>query len=80
MNWDWLKSKFFWLNIVGIAIVTVEYLVNNNTLPQYAAIEGLIWAVLNAILAAIQSKTVTGLKVKLSDANFRISRLTITGK
>jgi flagellar motor component MotA len=65
MNWSWLKSRFFWLNLIAIIILIVQYLIDNNSLPDYAKWEALFIVVLNAIAGMIQSNEVAKLKAKL---------------
>jgi hypothetical protein len=42
-----LKSKFFYLNLIAILVLVVQYFINNQILTQYAVYEGLIIVVLN---------------------------------
>jgi uncharacterized membrane protein YjfL (UPF0719 family) len=63
---NWLKSKFFWLNLIAIIIMIIQYLIDNNSLPDYAKWEVLGIVILNAIAGMIQSAEVAKLKAKLS--------------
>jgi hypothetical protein len=60
-----LKSKVFWVNIVAIIIVAIQYLINNNILPDYVVWEGLALAIFDAIAAALSSQKLDTLKKSL---------------
>ena len=64
-----LKSKFFWLNLIAIAVLIIQQLINNNLLPQYGVYEGIAIAVLNAVAGMIQGQQVTMMKAKLAKLN-----------
>ncbi|MDD5510617.1 MAG: hypothetical protein PHI12_07405 [Dehalococcoidales bacterium] len=62
MSWGFLKTKWFWLNLIAIIILVIQYFVSNEMFPQYVAWEGLVLVVLNAIAGMIQSGQNTALK------------------
>ena len=57
-----LKSRFFWLNLLAICVLIIQYFINNQMFPSYIGWEGLALVVLNAIAGMLQSNTVTLLK------------------
>ncbi len=59
------KSKFFWLNVIALLILVIQYFINNNAFPEYVGWEGLALVVLNAIAGMIQSQQVAKLKAQL---------------
>jgi membrane protein YdbS with pleckstrin-like domain len=59
-----LKSKFFWLNLIALAILIVQYFVTNQMFTQWLAWEGLAIVVLNAIAGMIQTQQVVELKAQ----------------
>lgn len=51
----WIKSKFFWLNLLAIIALIIEYFIDNNLFTNYIAWEGLALVVINAISGMISS-------------------------
>lgn len=63
---SWLKSKIFWLNLIALVILVLQYAIDNNLVPaEWVPIEALIVVVLNAIANMITSNQVTGLRAKV---------------
>ena len=59
------SSKFFWLNLIAIVILVIQYFINNQILVSYVAYEGLAIVVLNAIAGILQTQQVKNLKKQL---------------
>jgi len=62
---DWLKSKFFWLNVIAIVIATIQYFIDNQMFVEWIKWEALIVVILNMIAGMIQATTVSKLKAIL---------------
>lgn len=60
-----LKSKFFWLNIIAIVVLIIQYFIDNEMLAEYVKWEALAVVVLNAIAGMIQSQQTTTLKKQI---------------
>jgi hypothetical protein len=56
-----LTSRFFWLNLIGLVVNILQYVITNNLLPQYAflitTIIGILQIILNAIAGMVQAQT-----------------------
>ncbi|MGA2669805.1 MAG: hypothetical protein ABSF21_00050 [Dehalococcoidia bacterium] len=65
MDWSFLKAKFFYLNLIALVILAVQYFISNQMFTQYLAWEGLIVVLLNAIAGMIQGNQVAKLKKNL---------------
>jgi hypothetical protein len=64
---EFLKSRFFWLNLIAILILVITFAVDNSLFTgMWVSIAGLIIVVLNAIVGMIKSQEVKALKAKLS--------------
>jgi hypothetical protein len=60
---QWLKSKFFWLNVIAIALLVLQYAANNSMVPaSWVKYESLAVVVLNAIAGMIQANAIRKLK------------------
>ena len=59
------SSKFFWLNLIAIVILVIQYFINNQILVSYVAYEGLAIVVLNALAGILQTQQVKNLKKQL---------------
>ena len=65
MNWNLLKSKTLWLNVIAIILMVIQYLENWPKNPSdWLMWEGLAVVVLNAIAGMIQSQTNAALKLE----------------
>ncbi len=64
---EWMKSKFFWLNVIVIIILVLQYTINNQLAPaSWVPYETMFVVVLNAIAGMIISQQVTALKRQLN--------------
>ena len=61
----WYQSKFFWLNLIALVLLIVNYFLSNDIFPNFNVWWGLIVVVLNAIAGMIQATQVARLKAKL---------------
>ena len=68
----WMKSKFFWLNVIAIIILIVQYFIQNQTFPQWVAFEGLAIVVLNAIAGMIQGQQIATMKAKAAKLGIKL--------
>ncbi len=59
---SWLKSKFFWLNVIAILLAIIQYFTDNKMFTSWAPWEGLAVVILNMIAGMIQGNTVKKLK------------------
>jgi len=57
-----LKSAWFWLDVIAVALAILQYFIANKMFTQWIAWEGLGVVVLNMIAGMIQGNTVTSLK------------------
>ena len=71
-----LKSRFFWLNLIAIVLLVIQYFIQNEMFPQWVAWEGLVIVVLNAIAGMIQNQQVVTLKQKNTILQTRNDSLT----
>ena len=63
-----MKSKFFYLNLIAILLLVIQYSINNNLAPaKFVPYETLAVIVLNAIAGMIQSQQVAKLKVRVKN-------------
>ena len=53
MNWSFVSSKVFWLDVITILIGLGQQIIGNNIWPQYATIITMIIVVLGLIANAI---------------------------
>ena len=53
----WYQSKTLWFNALSVAAIAVQYMIDNQMLLRYAAIEGLIIAVVNGVLRLLFTDT-----------------------
>jgi len=61
-----LKSKFFWLNIIALVILTVQYTMKFSMLPDsWLPLEGLVLVLLNAIAGMLQSQQLSKAKAEI---------------
>ena len=67
-----LKSKFFYLNLIALLVLALQYIIQNNMFRQYLAYEGLAVVLLNALAGMIQGQQVTKLKTSLEVAQSKI--------
>jgi hypothetical protein len=64
-----LKSKFFWLNLIAILVLVIQYFITNEMFPAWAAYLSLAVVVLNAVAGMLQGNQVAKLKIKLDRKN-----------
>ena len=67
-----IKSKFFYLNLIALLVLALQYIIQNNMFRQYLAYEGLAVVLLNALAGMIQGQQVTKLKTSLEVAQSKI--------
>lgn len=72
MNWDWLKSKFFWINAIVIIVFVLNYLITNNLWPEYVDYFNLVIGVLGLISNMIAG---TATSLRLAKANKQVIAL-----
>jgi hypothetical protein len=68
----WLKSKAFWINILAIIAVVIQYLLTNGIAKQWATYEGIALALITAITTQIQGNAAAKLKTQLVELNKKI--------
>lgn len=59
------KSKWFWLNLIAIIMLIIQFVIDNQMIAKYAQWEALAIVVLNAISGMIQANQVVKLKARL---------------
>ena len=59
---NWMKSKFFWLNLIAVLALVVQQVIDKNLLPQWGTLEGIVLVVLNAVAGILQGQQVYQLK------------------
>lgn len=52
---NWLKSKWFWLDVLAIIVIIIQYLQANPNWKTAGFIEGLLLVVVTTIIGFIQS-------------------------
>lgn len=62
----WYQSKWFYLNLIAIAILVLQYFVANSMFESMAIWWPLIISILNAIAGMIQSGQTASLKRQLN--------------
>ena len=63
----WYKSKFFWLNLIAIALAIIQYFVNNEMFVDLIPWFGLAVVILNMVAGMIQGNAL--MKTKSALAN-----------
>lgn len=72
-----LKSKFFYLNLIAVVLLGVQYAANNTMIPRsWLPYEGLLVVVLNGIAGILQGQQVTKLKARNIEVGTRNAILT----
>jgi hypothetical protein len=59
------KSKFFYLNLIAVAVLVIQYVITNQLFPAWAGYFSLAVVILNAIAGMIQGQQIANLKAKL---------------
>jgi hypothetical protein len=49
------KSKFFWLNLIALVLLVINYFIENGMFPNFLTWWGLAVVILNAIAGMIQN-------------------------
>ena len=74
MNWSFLTSKVFWLNVIVVVVAGVQYAVTNNMFPGWVIALGGVIVVLDTIKDAIQTTKVAGLKRTIAGMQKPVSK------
>lgn len=69
------KSKFFWLNLIAVLVLVIQYFITNEMFPAWAAYFSLAVVILNAIAGMLQSQQMTTLKLKLKTTQDKLKAM-----